>query len=248
MKSFLAKFTVFVAVISLWSLVRVPAAEVSNNYQQVIKRAEQAKLKLDKSTASIKSTPNTLDQKLEEAVKLSIEQYGPASEKTKTLIDRYIYSVSTFAARKRIVDLVLNECLAKFDRCSKEVLDYEAKLAFLYSHAGNESKAREVFASSLAKVEKSRNTGDDADLRCFKINSLLGESNLRDNNLQLAEFYLGKAVVYCKKHPTCNERVSLVTQYIVALKKQGKSAKVKDAEAELKEARHILLVEQLPAF
>lgn len=208
----------------------------------------QAKLKLSNLVESVRNNTDVLDQKMEETLKLSIEQYGPDSEKTKTFFERNIHFVKSFGVRKRCIEMMINALRSKFAESSDEVCACEEELAVLYSEIGQDGAANEIYSAILAKIELSQDVSNSANYRRYKLYSILGEFNLGQNNLQLAELQLGKAVVLGRKMRSDGFSVWIVQQYIDVLRKLGKSDKLKEAEADLEEAKSKVQVHDCHAF
>lgn len=208
----------------------------------------QSKLKQAQLTESARYHSKDQDAMILEALKLSLEQYGPEHKKTRDLFECNVHHMDSFQSTKQMADMMIDACKKAYGDNDLRTIKAEEYLGRLYNEKHQEQYGYEIYERCLAKLNKSGNNSHEAkDVRCG-LNGLIGSQYASHSHFAQAESYLKEAAEAAKEHTNYSFRIVIMESYIRTLKALGKTERLAWAETQLKDAESEVPVLQIPGF
>lgn len=196
----------------------------------------QSKLKQAQLTETARYHSNQSDAKLIEALRLSLEHYGPEHKKTKELFEWNVHKMDSFESSKEMADMMINACTKAYGENDLRTIKAEESLGRLYIENKEDQYGYDIYQKCLSKLNKTgNNSGEAQDLRCG-LNGLIGSRYAYDKDYVQAEPYLKAAAEAAREHTNYSFRIIIMQSYICTIKALGKTDRLAWAEAQLKEA------------
>lgn len=213
-----------------------------------VQNSAQSKLKQAQLTEKARYHSKDQDAMLIEALKLSLEQYGPEHQKTKDLFECNVHHMDSFQSSKQMADMMIDACKKSYGDSDLRTIKAEEYLGQLYNEKHQEQYGCEIYERCLSKLNKSGNNSHEAkDVRCG-LNGLIGSKYASHSNFAQAEPYLKEAAEAAKEHTNYSFRIVILESYIRTLKALGKNERLAWAETQLKDAESQIPVFYPPGF